>query len=133
MPPEQYKEYLKRIVASATELGAEKVVIVSPPPIDDRRIETRKDAYTRLYVRAAREAASELGMPFINMWEEVHRAADMAHDGDVAPYLCDGLHLSKLGNEEAFRCITKALLEDVGWSALPLDVPTDGALCAALG
>ena len=53
--------------------GVTSIVLLTPPPCDDSHFPdgSRSNARVKLYAAAAVEAAKDLGLPFINLHEEM--------------------------------------------------------------
>mmetsp|Transcript_10127 Transcript_10127/g.15082 ORF Transcript_10127/g.15082 Transcript_10127/m.15082 type:complete len:263 (+) Transcript_10127:109-897(+) len=110
VPLPKYKENLKQIVSVIRhECGdAVKIIIIGPPPIHhEARLRYQVERYGEKatgklertcglagdYSNAAREAADEINVPFLNLWK------DMLEEENWQSFLSDGLHLSGEGNK----------------------------------
>ena len=112
-------EYRANLVALGwwlqEDVGVRRVVVMGPPPMDPEHHiqsrglkpeeETRTDAAHAAYAAAAREAAAELQVPFIDV-----RAGVLESLGERwREGLRDGLHLSAEGNAVVFRMLQAAV------------------------
>ena len=113
VPIEAYQESLKSIFGIAKEhCPHAKFILVAPPPIHrEGRLKYQVERYgvhkatgelertldlSLQYASAAESVAKGLGVPCLNVWNEMQEAAPepLWH-----AYLSDGLHLSPSGNE----------------------------------
>jgi lysophospholipase L1-like esterase len=110
VPLETYKSNIKEIVAlTKSNFGEDvKIILISPPPVcHDGRLRFQKERYKEKatgtlertldlsgkYAAGAKEVASEVGIPFLNLWTKMQSSEDWR------TFLSDGLHLSASGNK----------------------------------
>ena len=122
VPMDRYKENLKEIAAIINEAASgAKIIFVAPPPVHHpSRLQYQILRYgekatgelertlelSGMYAERASEAASEVGAPFLNLWDEMQKTTSLSStygEGEEegqpwAKYLSDGLHLSREGN-----------------------------------
>ncbi|KXH69275.1 GDSL-like Lipase/Acylhydrolase [Colletotrichum salicis] len=153
VPLEDYKQNLIKIVTHPNITAHNpKILLVTPPPIDEIRITkldlawghpkpTRTAKISAGYTQAARDVAAEVpGVVSIDLWQALmdHAVAktpdfkaggpllgtpELGEQGGLADLLPDGLHLSG----EAYRVFYKTVLPHIGqeYVGLPDDDRTD--------
>ncbi|CAL4123917.1 unnamed protein product, partial [Meganyctiphanes norvegica] len=102
VPIDEYRENLKSIIKHFKSHGIETIVI-APPAVDgpswakycadNGKVYTLDEERTEHYAAACRETAQEMETPFIDL----HTV--MINQSEWRSFLCDGLHLSRLGSE----------------------------------
>lgn len=143
VPVEEYVSCLKAMVAHVRGLGVQRLLLITPPPVHERGrrewslqkanvaapVDTdwasipldRSNAAAGRYTDALVLLAGELQLPCLNL----HQAMQLEPDWQTS-LLCDGLHLSALGNQfvfEAVRAQLAASFPDVHPTKLPLHLP----------
>ena len=136
VPLEVYKDNLKKIVQhSLVEAHQPRVLIVTPPPVDEGMCEgddlangidqvRRKAEVTKAYAKGAREVSVELGVECLDLWSVFMREVGweegqplvgrkgVEHDGSkgLSRLLRDGLHLTPEGNKTLFAALMKTIV-----------------------
>ncbi|KAJ1725696.1 isoamyl acetate-hydrolyzing esterase [Coemansia erecta] len=117
-----------------------RVALITPPPLGESLYNRtsagsdvnpikRTNAMAKVYSEAVKDAANDLGVPYIDLWssieDRVHRAAlaEQASPSAAASpydgyerYLLDGLHLNANGNQLLFKLIESLI--DSNWPEL---------------
>ena len=157
MPPlriaDEYSANLRAIVQYVRDVygAAPRILLITPPPIDGpSRLEyqreqfgsdatgvlERTDESAGAYAAQCQAVGDALGVPVLNFWSAVHRAATEA-EGGLRAFLCDGLHLSGRGNQLLFAELLQCIgthYPDLMSAAMPLNFPlaTEVDWCAAV-
>lgn len=107
VPLEEYETNLKRIV-SALRTKTSKVVLLSPPPVDEAGIAIggRTNDVTSSYAAVCERTAETLGLIFVDTFTTM-RSRDDANE-----MLFDGVHLSAKGNAFVAKLVIDKLAED---------------------
>ncbi|KAI5804980.1 SGNH hydrolase-type esterase domain-containing protein [Geopyxis carbonaria] len=129
VPVSQFKENLEKMIVAIQRQHKCKVLVLSPPPIDKRLLEShgprggadRDLGVTRSYASAAKEVV-EVGkwnsVGFLDfyelLWEELKNEGLIAGNdlNLVKEYLTDGLHLGPKGYELMYDTIMKKIKQD---------------------
>lgn len=96
VPLKQFKQNMSLIAAAVIcEYYPPRVILVSPPAVDENKQRVRNNKLVLAYAQAVEEVAKEYGFPFINL------AQAMIATGDL-PHVCqglknDGLHFGQQG------------------------------------
>ncbi|KAF9585909.1 hypothetical protein BGW38_000099 [Lunasporangiospora selenospora] len=131
IPVSSYAENIRAIVQSIrypddpyNYAPDTQVILVTPAPIYDAMWsasleavgETKPDRVnevTREYAQACVAVAEELGLPVVNLWQEIQCQLDHSCpiQESVRPedFLMDGLHLRRLGNDVLYKGILNAI------------------------
>ncbi|KAK1980672.1 GDSL-like Lipase/Acylhydrolase [Colletotrichum cereale] len=149
VPLSDYKENLRKIVTHPNIASHNpKILLVTPPPIDDIRMAEmdlamgypkpqRTSKISAEYTQAARDVAAEVpGVVLIDLWQALmdHAVsktpgfkaggpllgtAELGERGGLADLLPDGLHMSG----EAYQVFYKTLVPHIGeeWAGMPAD------------
>ncbi|GLI65253.1 hypothetical protein VaNZ11_008740 [Volvox africanus] len=133
VPLDEYRGNLKEMVRYIKATGVERVAIITPPPVSDtgRKIAQiqrmgeqarnwpldRNFATSAEYSKAAVDVAKELGVPCLDLFTLLQ------DENWEQKYLCDGLHLTPLGQEKVFHLMRK-LVQDEWHDILPHLLPT---------
>lgn len=149
VPLEEYKANMKKIVTSpAIQAHRPKIILVTPPPVDEIRLEecdkangwpevTRRAAFTLQYVQAVRDLAAETpDAVIVDLWQGLVDYAishtpeyvaggpcpgtfEFGSRGGMEHLLPDGLHLSS----QAYKVFLDLLMPHIGveWANLPDD------------
>lgn len=144
VPLDEYSSNLKRMVRTIRTWNAEKsvaVALLTPPPCDTDRMKGSRDneGVTESYAEACIAAASQAGVPVVDLWRGMQRPLKGNDDGNPSlfegewrwrtEYLSDGLHLTPMGNHRLYELVVEVLdrSADVGGDGGPglgLSVPT---------
>ncbi|OAV89459.1 hypothetical protein PTTG_06190 [Puccinia triticina 1-1 BBBD Race 1] len=148
--PEQFVENMVKLIemiqARASPTGSHQdgsqllVVLITPPPISvalraanlasrfpDWRPENmdRDPARTRLFAELVCQVAQQKGLPVIDTWTAITKAADESQGG-LSTFLVDGLHLTPAGYEivtQEFKSILTRHYPSFLPESLPHDFP----------
>ncbi|GBF95363.1 hypothetical protein Rsub_07791 [Raphidocelis subcapitata] len=122
VPVEEYSANLRAIIAKLRSAGMPRILLLTPPPVDDANNRWPDGARSRVragqYADAAVAVAQELGVPHFNMWHGIQEV-DSWRTELMHP---DGLHLSRAGNKFVFDAVT-ALIRDHYPELQPLSLP----------
>lgn len=107
IPLAQYKRNLKAMIRTIRSHSPTTTpILITPPPIDDNvRGPDRRFERTKLYAEACVRVAIELGVVYVDLHSAMIRG--------IADCLCDGLHLSKIGNKFVEVAVVGALERQV--------------------
>jgi len=119
--PEDFVSHMQQIIeivqSHASPAGGQSdgskllIVLITPPPISiemraadlarrfaDWKPENmdREPGRTRLFAQLVCQVAQQKGLPVIDAWTAITKAAD-ENPGGLSSYLCDGLHLTPAG------------------------------------
>jgi len=97
--------YRAALDAVLDRLDGTAVVVLGPPPVDERRLEhdpDRTNAELATYAAAARSTATEHGGTYVD-------TADALCSADADVLVDDGLHLSRAGYEALLPVLTKVV------------------------
>lgn len=89
VPLEKYAENIERMVQ---KIGAEKVILLTPPYVDCGRKPTRDDDRIRTYVERVKVIGEKYQLPVIDMYQ-----AMVVYPGTDEFLQADGLHFSRTG------------------------------------
>ncbi|PSC75981.1 GDSL esterase lipase [Micractinium conductrix] len=135
VPLPEYRANLDAIVAHLRACGVPAIVLITPPPVSepDRIVHVKKtygvdlkdpertNEVAGLYTEAVQGLAADLGLPCLNLWTAFQAVPRWQQD-----LLCDGLHLTPAGQQEAYRLLQQLINDtwpDLTVSALPMDAP----------
>ncbi|CAK8676874.1 isoamyl acetate-hydrolyzing esterase 1 homolog [Clavelina lepadiformis] len=113
VPVERYEMNLNKIVDNfkKMDLDADKIIIISPPPVDEKahlqntiakgngNVSDRSNDVTKTYGQASARVAKARGCRHIDLWQT------MMSTDNYSKYLSDGLHLSDEGNKLLGKCL----------------------------
>lgn len=103
VPVEEYRRNLSDMASQIASAGA-WVVLVTPPPVDERRIKSRSMAHTAQYAQACLELAGEMHIPVVDLFQKLQE-----EKGWTKACLLDGLHLSANGMNKLYEELAMAL------------------------
>lgn len=89
VPLEKYAENIEKMI---TEIGKEKVILLTPPYVDCARKPTRDDDRIRDYVERVKVIGAKYEIPVIDLYK-----AMVAYPGTDEFLQEDGLHFSQVG------------------------------------
>lgn len=103
VPAEEYRRNLQEMAQQIACAGA-WLVLVTPPPVDEKRIKNRRMEHTALYAAACRDIAREMNVPCVDLFSRLQEETDW-------PKACfvDGLHLSHNGMNRLYEELAMAL------------------------
>jgi lysophospholipase L1-like esterase len=91
VPPAEYAQNLRDIADRVAYTGA-WLILVTPPPVNERLTKSRRLEHTEHYAKACREIGREMNVPVIDLFHDLQQEYDWANT-----CLLDGIHLSALG------------------------------------
>lgn len=103
VPVKQYRKNLLEMANHIATAGA-WLVLVTPPPVDDKRMKSREMEHTALYAQACREVAAEMRVPVVDIFAKLQEDPDWRKN-----CLLDGLHLSANGMNRLYEEIARTL------------------------
>lgn len=103
VPVEEFKQHLQEMASEVACAGA-WLVLVTPPPVDERRIKSRTMENTARYARACLDVARDMNLPVVNLFDRLQEEKDW-------PKTCltDGVHLSSEGMTCLYEELAAAL------------------------
>ncbi|WP_002146529.1 SGNH/GDSL hydrolase family protein [Bacillus cereus] len=102
VPLQAYKENLEQIVST---ISPEKVLLISPAPVDEERQHNRTNKVLGQYARMVEEVAKETGSHFLNLYAEMIQEPN--YKRFVEDDEKDGLHFGP----EGYGYVTKLIGE----------------------
>ncbi|MDM5194432.1 SGNH/GDSL hydrolase family protein [Bacillus hominis] len=106
VPLQAYKENLEKIVST---ISPEKVLLISPAPVDEERQRNRTNEILGQYADVVKEVAKETGSHFLNLYAEMIQEQD--YKRFVEDDEKDGLHFGIEGYEYLAKLISEKLRE----------------------
>ncbi|WP_459502312.1 SGNH/GDSL hydrolase family protein [Bacillus sp. C1] len=103
---QQYKENLIEIVK---RISPEKVLLISPAPVDEERQHARTNEVLSQYAKVVEEVAKQTGSHFLDLHSHMIRELD--YKKFVENEECDGLHFSAAGYEYVSELIGSKVKE----------------------
>lgn len=94
--------YQNNLVALAQMSGANDILLVGPPLIDEKRVPDRPIKAQKRYNRAAQLAATACQATYLDLWSLM-----AAQPTDL--HVADGLHLNNTGNDLLCRALIASL------------------------
>ncbi|KAH8589539.1 SGNH hydrolase-type esterase domain-containing protein [Bisporella sp. PMI_857] len=118
VPLDQYKKNLVQIITHpAIQAQETRVILVTPPPVEERRLEHRvkSQGYTKLnrsnkrtkqYADASREVAKDMNVGCLDLWtafmsragwkpgDPLYGSQDLPENGAIRSLIHDGLHFT---------------------------------------
>lgn len=73
-----------------------RIVLIPPPPVDQRLWLDRRLASSKSYADAVKAVGQETQTPVLDSWSEIWKRAGETEDG-LSGFLYDGLHLNAAG------------------------------------
>lgn len=99
-------EYRQNLVEMATRIVTQGawVILVTPPPVDERVVKSRTMEHTALYAQACREIAEEMRAPLVDLFARIQQEPNW-------PKTCllEGLHLTATGMNILYEEIARTL------------------------
>lgn len=162
VPLDQYKKNLVQLVTHpALEAHKPRLLLVTPPPIEERRLDhrvksqgylklNRSNVVTKQYADAAREVAKEMKVGCVDLWtafmskagwkpgDPLYGSQDLPENDVIRALIHDGLHFTPEAYEIFYKEVIKVI--STTWpdempEKLPYIIPAwdDGAAWAAEG
>jgi isoamyl acetate esterase len=103
VPLPDFKKNLRDIGAQIASAGA-WLVIVSPPPVDEKLVKSHTLAHTGEYAKMCAKIADEMHVPLVNLFEAIQQEKNW-----TKTCLLDGLHLSANGMTRLYEELAQAL------------------------
>ncbi|ATY64775.1 GDSL Lipase Acylhydrolase family [Cordyceps militaris] len=162
VPLDQYKKNLVQLVTHpALEAHKPRLLLVTPPPIEERRLDhrvksqgylklNRSNVVTKQYADAAREVAKEMKVGCVDLWtafmskagwkpgDPLYGSQDLPENDVIRALIHDGLHFTpeayEIFYEEVIKVISTTWPDEMP-EKLPYIIPAwdDGAAWAAEG
>ncbi|PQZ52672.1 hypothetical protein CQZ94_23570 [Bacillus sp. MYb209] len=104
VPLQVYKENLEKIVST---ISPEKVLLISPAPVDEVRQHNRTNEVLGQYADVVEEVAKETGSHFLNLYAEMIQ--EQHYKKFVEDDEKDGLHFGPQGYEYLAKLICEKL------------------------
>ncbi|MGF2715045.1 hypothetical protein BWGOE3_33590 [Bacillus mycoides] len=104
VPLQSYKENLEKIVSA---ISPEKVLLISPAPVDEERQRNRTNEVLGQYAAAVEEVARKTGSHFLNLYAEMIQEENYKIFVEDAEK--DGLHFGAEGYEYLAKLICEKL------------------------
>ncbi len=121
VPVDEFHANLEELVSRIACSGA-WLVLVSPPPVHERRTRTRTMEHTEAYVSACLHVGMDMNVPVVNLFRLISH-----HDHWEKRCLSDGVHLSAAGMDILYDALIPELDEQMPLHSLPrLGVPGIG-------
>jgi lysophospholipase L1-like esterase len=117
VPLEDYKNNLRTM--SLKVMKKSKLVLISPPPLDEIKWPDRKFQITMQYRNAVIDLGKELHVPVLDLYSLFLGDKLLLNDHVLSKCLNDGLHLSKEGNQLVFQGLLKVIVNN--WPELNPD------------
>ncbi|HEK9099990.1 SGNH/GDSL hydrolase family protein [Bacillus pfraonensis] len=91
------QEYEENLIEIVKKISPEKVLLISPAPVDEERQQARTNEVLSQYARVVEEVAKQTGSHFLDLHSH------MTHESDYKKFVeneeRDGLHFSVVGYE----------------------------------
>ncbi len=113
VPLDEYRDNLGSLASFVASAGA-WLVLVTPPPLDERKTRSRRMANTETYALACYEVALEMNLPVIDLFHLIQQ-----HGAWERQCLIDGIHLSAAGMDILYDALIPVLNEQIPPSNLP--------------
>lgn len=103
VPLPEYKQNLRDIGAQIASGGA-WLVMVTPPPVDEKLVKSHTLAHTAEYARLCIKVAEGMNVPAVNLFDLLQQEKNWTRT-----CLLDGLHLSAAGMNRLYEELARAL------------------------
>ncbi len=114
VPLDEYRRNLEDLASRAACSGA-WIILVGPPPLDERKTNSREMRLTAQYANACEDAGDEMNLPVINLFQLIQD-----HDHWETKCLLDGIYLSASGMDILYEALVRELDQQFPLSTLPL-------------
>lgn len=113
VPVEEYHANLEELVSRIACFGA-WLVLVTPPPVDERRTRTRTQEHTGAYVSACLHVGVDMNVPVVNLFRLISH-----YNHWETRCLSDGVHLTATGMDILYDALIPELDQQIPLQALP--------------
>ena len=113
VPLEEYRANLESLASRIACSGA-WLVLVTPPPFDERKTHSRTMAHTEQYALACYEVGLEMNLPVVDLF---HLIQQQPHWEQKC--LLDGIHLSGTGMDILYEALVNELDRQMPLTRLP--------------
>lgn len=103
VPLAEYQENLRDMASAIACVGA-WLVLITPPPVAERKTKSRTLAHTARYAQACREVGQEMNLPTVDLFTKIQEEPDWQES-----CLLDGVHLSARGMDRLYEEVVRAL------------------------
>ncbi len=113
VPLEEYRANIRELATQIACSGA-WVLLITPPPLDERKTRSRTMAHTEQYALACYETALEMNLPVIDLFHLVQQ-----HEGWERKCLVDGIHLNAAGMDLLYEAVVAELNKQMPLHEVP--------------
>ncbi|PFE01299.1 esterase [Bacillus sp. AFS023182] len=103
------QEYEENLITIVKRISPEKVLLISPAPVDEERQYARTNEVLLQYAEVVREVAEQTGVHFLNLHS--HMIEELDYKKFVGNEERDGLHFNAVGYEYLSELIGSELKE----------------------
>lgn len=103
VPVEEYRSNLQEM-ATRIAVGGAWLILVSPPPLDERKTRSRRMDFTEQYALACFELGAEMNVPVVDSFHLIQQVDDWERK-----CLVDGLHLTAHGMDLLYEALVAVL------------------------
>ncbi|MBN1269948.1 MAG: SGNH/GDSL hydrolase family protein [Kiritimatiellae bacterium] len=103
VPLAEYKANLQYMASEIACLGA-WLVLITPPPVWERKTKSRKMEHTAQYAQACFEVGLEMNLPVVDLFHKIQEEPNWEET-----CLLDGVHLSASGMDRLYEELVRAL------------------------
>ncbi|KAJ2998810.1 isoamyl acetate-hydrolyzing esterase [Globomyces sp. JEL0801] len=107
VPVPRYIANLKQMIGMV--LAKSRLVLITPPPIDEIRDQTRTLANVKLYRDACLRVASEYNIPVLDTWTLIMKPNGIYSQLIADEVYYDGVHFTTKGNDIIYSGISKQI------------------------
>lgn len=113
VPLDEYRTNIEELAERIACSGA-WLVVVTPPPLDERKTISRRMAHTEPYALASYEVALEMNLPVIDLFHLIQQQRDWERR-----CMIDGIHLSSAGMDILYEALVTELNKQMPLHNLP--------------
>ncbi len=103
VPLREYRKNLRDLATQIASSGA-WLIMVTPPPVDEKKVKSRTMDNTADYAGVCAAVAQDMNVPIVDLFEKLQEERNWAKH-----CLLDGLHLSAAGMNCLYEELTQAL------------------------
>lgn len=97
------KEYEKNLTYMVNKIGAKKVILISPAPVDEEKQKARTNERMKTYAQTVKKVAKHEGTAYVPLFE-------ILNEMEIDKYVIeDGLHFNKYGYEELSELVLRKI------------------------